>query len=332
MTKSNVFASLALGLAMMPLGCGSADTTGGNEKTATASAALTTGGPYLLWQELHTGNLAAWVTSGINVTGTQPLVGETCAPGSSPGTNCNLASVGTLGNSVMWLDQVSGAVEDWTFDNNGVTTSLNLQRTCGDGGPGCHFAPLGQVAWTIEAPPGGLAMQGNGLLWFDPSTGKILRWNINSDGSVTSTSDALTQTCPAPGCFPDWEPTLTADFNGDGTTDLLLWNKRTGQLLVWELEADGVTVRDDKLIGDTCTTACAEQFTLIGVADVNGDKHADLTWRDANTGNIETWLLDGSYNHVGTTPPLSWTCPEDCWSQFKPLGYVAFPFIAPIPK
>jgi hypothetical protein len=146
----------------------------------------------------------------------------------------------------------------------------------------------------------------------------------------------LTQTCgSADGCSQSWAATLTADFDGDGNTDILWWNESTGQLQEWLL--DTFEVFTPKQIGvilsATCeaSDSCSTDWRPVGAADVNGDGHVDLVWHNfqgtypgAKPGALRNWLLDGQGDVIGQWD-LSQQCGPGCSPPWQALGYVFFP-------
>jgi hypothetical protein len=72
----------------------------------------------------------------------------------------------------------------------------------------------------------------------------------------------------------------TGDFNGDGYTDILLWNSssQTGKILL---------MNGDRVIGQrTFQPATASNWSAAAVADFNGDGYSDVLLRDTS-GNLE---------------------------------------------
>jgi hypothetical protein len=133
-----------------------------------------------------------------------------------------------------------------------------------------------------------------------PST----EWELS--GTTVTGAQNLSMTCGA-GCSSVWHPVLTAAMNNDGNTDVLWYNESTGQVSSWFL--DGSTVVGTQDLSWTCTTAsgCASTWSIVGAADVNGDGHTDLTLWDRSSGQVSSWLLNGSGSVLGTQV-LSWTC------------------------
>ena len=82
----------------------------------------------------------------------------------------------------------------------------------------------------------------------------------------------------------------TGDFNGDGYSDILLWNSatQTGKILL---------MHGDTVVGQpTFQPATASSWSVAAVADFNGDGYSDVLLRDAG-GNLEF-----VYFNAATTP------------------------------
>jgi hypothetical protein len=155
-------------------------------------------------------------------------------------------------------------------------------------------------------------------------------WNMSNEelGAAAPDDSSNIAVSPLPG-----QAVLTADINGDGNTDIVWFNQTTDVVSVSLLGGDIVSERVFGVLGTqdlsyTCTLAsgCATQWTIVGAADVNGDDHVDLTWFNATTGQVASWLLDGNGNVTGTQT-LSWTCSiaQGCAPPWRVLGYVTFP-------
>jgi hypothetical protein len=81
---------------------------------------------------------------------------------------------------------------------------------------------------------------------------------------------------------------LTADFNGDGKTDILWRNKSTGQNIIWLM--DGTTYSNYTELLQVPDT----NWQIVGTGDFNGDGKTDILWRNKSTGQNIVWLMDGT--------------------------------------
>lgn len=121
---------------------------------------------------------------------------------------------------------------------------------------------------------GGAGAKGD-ILWRS-DTGSIGIWFMN--GTVLSSGPGL-GTVPS-----NWRIVATADFNGDGKSDLLWRNTSTGEAAIWFVS--GVTVTGTVGIGTIPT-----DWRIVGAGDFNADGKADTLWRQ-DTGAIGVWLLN----------------------------------------
>jgi hypothetical protein len=322
MKTLNIFSALfALAAAATTTACSSADATA--EQVVSTKDPLTYGGPHLLWKNTTTGALKAWVLNGSTVTGT-----EFTTPGCGP-TDCG-TPIDVVNNTVLWDDIDSGRIRTSSFDNGGVM-SLNAPYswTC-DTSSGCgwQWRAIGRSELSV---PGSLAKQ-QGILWHNPSTGAVSIWDV-SGSTVTGTRNVGWDCGAANGCSLNWRAMLTADMNHDGNTDILWYNASTGQLSSWLLDSSG-RVSGTQNVAWTCnkSSGCADEWRLVGAADVNLDGNIDLSWHNATTGKVSNWLLDGRGSVVGTSE-LSQLCDSgtmvdggaSCANEWKAIGYITFP-------
>jgi uncharacterized delta-60 repeat protein len=149
----------------------------------------------------------------------------------------------------------------------------------------------------------------NDILWRNSITGRSLVWFMNGQTKVGEKalnfngSDLL-----LPG--NDWNIKGTADFNRDGTVDILWRNKISGQNVVWNMAgSDGTTFSSLTEIGPAFTAS----WDIRAVNDFNRDGNADLFWRNSVTGDNVIWYLGGltgtEYQSVSSIlgrPDVNW--------------------------
>jgi hypothetical protein len=157
--------------------------------------------------------------------------------------------------------------------------------------------------------PAGAANPPTDLMWHNPSTGVVSTWVLNGYGNVLSQRDLDWRCDIASGCAYAWHPVSVADFNGDGGQDLLWHNLDTGELSAWLINATGTVVLGKQTLSWSCalSSGCAGAWVTVDAADLNNDGKPDLVWYNPTTGQVSTWLLNGSGTVIGTQW-LDWTC------------------------
>jgi hypothetical protein len=86
---------------------------------------------------------------------------------------------------------------------------------------------------------------------------------------------------------PSWGPVAAADFNADGSNDILWQNVATGQCELWLMDG---TVQSDVLDLGTHST----NWRLAAAADFDGNGSPDIVWQNMFTGRSYIWLMDGT--------------------------------------
>lgn len=86
---------------------------------------------------------------------------------------------------------------------------------------------------------------------------------------------------------------MNADFNGDGTFEILWRNLQTGTMLFWYLDANGTGV-----VGSGPAITVDPGFRIAAVdrfdyqATQGGDLFADIVFHDGTTGVIDIWVME----------------------------------------
>ena len=147
------------------------------------------------------------------------------------------------------------------------------------------------------------------LVWRNSATGENVIWYLK--GTAFAGSDGSASYVPRRGIDydsllsvpdPDWAIVGYGDFNGDQKTDIVWRNGRTGENAVWYLKGKDFAGGDANLmVGrdyDWILKVDDRNWTIEGVGDFNGDKKADLVWRNLATGQNVIWFMDGK-NFLG---------------------------------
>ena len=86
---------------------------------------------------------------------------------------------------------------------------------------------------------------------------------------------------------PTVEDTFEADFNGDGTLDVLWRNLAVGSMQAWLRDESGEIIG-----GGNILPLASWDWQIVDTPDVDGDGRADVLWRDRVTGAEQVWYLD----------------------------------------
>ena len=82
---------------------------------------------------------------------------------------------------------------------------------------------------------------------------------------------------------------VTDDFNGDGTSDILFQNSNSGLLLDWQM-ANGTYSKAIPIAG------ASSDWKEIGTGDFNGDGTTDILFQNSNSGLLLDWqMANGTY-------------------------------------
>jgi|GEM_PF-763754 len=85
---------------------------------------------------------------------------------------------------------------------------------------------------------------------------------------------------------------VRSDFNGDGKSDVLWRNYKTGENRVWF--CDGTTVLSTGVIDPVADL----NWIIAGTGDFNGDGKPDILWRHLLWGEVGIWFMNGTA-HIG---------------------------------
>jgi YD repeat-containing protein len=174
-------------------------------------------------------------------------------------------------SDILLFNATTGQVYTWLMDGTGIS-GQGSPWTLGPGSP-----------WQIA---GRGDFDGDGksdILLFNSSTGQVYIWLMNG----TTISSAGSPWTMGPGS--PWQISGVGDFNGDGKSDILLFNSSTGQVYIWLM--DGTTISDQ---GSPWTLGPDSPWQIVGHGDFNGDGKSDILLHDSSTGQVYIWLMDGT--------------------------------------
>ena len=114
------------------------------------------------------------------------------------------------------------------------------------------------------------------FLWFNPASGQLYYWLMDG-GSIRSGRGIA-----AP---PSASPRALGDFNADGRADIVVASAQ--DIWIYMGTSGGGFVS-----GYVATFPAG--WNLVGTDDVNADNRADFVWHHPTTGEIYSWIMQGS--------------------------------------
>lgn len=204
--------------------------------------------------------------------------GAQASPNSSDNTENVIA--GNSGDGITLLSSGKNNVVDNNkigVDQLGVTlqnTGTPLLQYFGTG----TFSGAAALAGQSVFPSGGQT---------DGQSGGQVVLSADSDGALTPTTIAGAQ------MGAEWTAVGTADFNGDGNSDLL-WSPTSGadlgQVAIWQLNGStltGFNIPNGRM---------GAEWQIAGTGDFSGDGDSDILWHaqsGPDIGEVAVWTMNG---------------------------------------
>lgn len=150
------------------------------------------------------------------------------------------------------------------------------------------------ATWTVY-------MRERDWLWQN-SEGRLAAWFMNGTNFLGST---LLQNGKPLGA--EWRFGGFADFNADGSRDILWRNEKTGLLIAWLMSGSEIMRVTTVAAGHLASS----DWRIAGVADFNADNSSDILWHSKD-GRLAVWLLQNAnfdslmLLRAGQAVPASW--------------------------
>ncbi len=192
---------------------------------------------------------------------------------------------------------LSGTALTYSGGAMNLQTAPGLVRLVAAGNPG------GGVVLSLQPVSVRNDFNGDGrsdVLWRN-TNGQLSNWLGSESGALADNGGVVNQFVPLA-----WRIQGTADFNGDGRSDIL-WRNVNGQLSNWLGTANG-GLQDN---GNVVNQYVPLDWKIAGTGDFNGDGRADIVWRNDN-GRLSSWLgtanggLIDNFANVNAFVPTSW--------------------------
>jgi hypothetical protein len=153
--------------------------------------------------------------------------------------------------------------------------------------------------------PGDYTSTGGTLTFTPPTTSQSVSVTVLGDPldelaetfslNLTGPTNATVADPQATGVIADDE-VPGADFNADGSTDLLWRHQGAGQNVIWLM--NGVTLTTGTFT--TPPVLADTNWRIVGTNDFNQDEKTDILWRHAVSGENVLWHMNGSVLADGT--------------------------------
>jgi hypothetical protein len=169
---------------------------------------------------------------------------------------------------LFFINNTTHGAAVWELNGHTVIASPQI-GVINDAG-GWHYADKGDYNHDAKTD----------LLFLNDTTHGVAIWQMNGT-TVTSSSQVGTVNAAA-----GWAYAETADFGGDGKSDMLFLNGTTNGIAIWQM--NGTTVTGSPQVG-TMTAG----FHLAGLGDFDGDGKTDLLTVNDATNAIDVRLMNG---------------------------------------
>jgi endonuclease/exonuclease/phosphatase family metal-dependent hydrolase len=223
----------------------------------------------LIWRHGTAGQLSAWLMDGINLV--HGTVFDTLG-------DLGWKVVGTAdfdGDArpdLLWHHQGSGQLAVW-FMNGLVRTG------------GVVLDGMSDTAWKVAGTGDFDKDRRPDILWRNEGSGELSAWLM--DG--TAVADAV-KLNPDRVEDLDWRIKGTGDFNHDGQTDILWQHQQSHELVAWLMAGVnqvGGGFLTPRSVGDPA-------WKVAAAGDFNGDEQTDILWRHQASGELVTWMMNGT--------------------------------------
>jgi hypothetical protein len=119
------------------------------------------------------------------------------------------------------------------------------------------------------------------FLFLNDTTHGVKVWQMDGTAKVDD------QTVGTIDAAAGWRFKDTADFNGDGKTDLLLLNDANNHVMIWQMNGTSAATQVD--LG-----AAPGGFHFADKGDFNGDGKTDLMFVNDTNGDVKVWQMNGT--------------------------------------
>jgi len=216
-----------------------------------------------------------------------------------------LSGADTLAHYQQVLDSV-------TYQSTGGSSPRTVTWVLSDGGAANNLSTPATTSINFGLTPDNFGGNGlSGVLWRQATSEILVQWSMNGPVITASQLNTYLGTPIQPDA--SWNELGTADFNGDGKTDIL-WQHNDGALAIWSMNGSVIS-NGGFVTSQGQTVHLGPSWSLAGTGDFNGDGNADMLWRNSN-GSLAEWLMNGTTITASQAPTFqgSAVSPDSSWS------------------
>ena len=174
---------------------------------------------------------------------------------------------------VVWQNPLTGAAQIWYLGGpQGATVTGAYDLTTSN-----PWRIVGIADFNMDGTPD--------IVWQDPVSGAVQLWLLQTPPNGTGL--AVMQAIDLAGSN-SWRVVSVADFNRDGTPDLLWQDPESGAAQIWYLQPNFYNI-----MGAVDLTK-ANPWRVVGAGDFNGDGFTDILWQDPHSGTVQVWYMGGT--------------------------------------
>ncbi|MCL4849949.1 MAG: VCBS repeat-containing protein [Bryobacteraceae bacterium] len=229
----------------------------------------------IVWQHIPSGQAAVWFLGGAQGNALQGV--GWLHPGDPVWAIVAVADFDADGRpDLVWRHKTTGQVAVWLMGGSQGTQLASVVWL--------HAA--GDPAWEIS---GVADFDANGtpdVIWSHKTTGQVAVWLMGGPQGA----QRLDVVWLHPTGDPTWGVTGVADFDKNGTPDVIWSHKTTGQVAVWLMGGPQGAQR----LGVVWLHPAGDPiWGVAGVTDFDRNGTPDVIWRETNTGQVGVWLMGG---------------------------------------
>ena len=174
-------------------------------------------------------------------------------------------------------------------------------------------APTLALNWKLSAT-GDFSGDGKAdILWRNTTSQKLVIWTMNGSAKTGNILPSPDQAVDA-----NWEVAAAADFNGDGTRDLLWYNQTSGKIVLWFMNTS--VVRTNGQFTNPSTVG-NNNWKVLAVGDFGKGPGGvydtqDIVWQNDTSKKVVVWFMDLAGNRTSGT----FTSPDTLFLNYDLVG------------